>query len=114
MANESKSMDSLMSENRTFPPPAELQANAHVSSVEQYEQMYKRSVEDPEGFWLEQAELLHWFKKPTKAREYNWDTKARKIEHTWLADGDLNVSYNCLDRQLGTPISKKASLVWQG
>ena len=114
MANESKSMDSLMSEGRTFPPPAELQANAHVSSVEQYEQMYKRSVEDPDGFWLEQAELLHWFKKPTKAREYNWDTKGRKIEHTWFADGELNACYNCLDRHLGTPIAKKAALVWQG
>ena len=114
MADESRSMDSLMSESRTFPPPADLQANAHVSSVDQYEQMYKRSVEDPDAFWLEQAESLSWFKKPTKACEHTWDTKARKIEHTWLADGELNACYNCLDRHLGTPIAKKAALVWQG
>ncbi len=46
--------------------------------------------------------------------EYTWDTKNRKIEHTWFADGELNVSYNCLDRHLGTPTAKKTALLWQG
>ena len=114
MAEDSKSMDSLMSEDRTFPPPAEIQAVAHINSPEQYEQMYKRSIEDPDGFWLEQAETLDWFKKPTKAREYVWDTEARKIEHTWFADGELNVSVNCLDRHLGTERENKTALIWQG
>ena len=114
MADESKSMDSLMTEDRTFPPPAELKPNAHIKSLEQYEEMYNRSIEDPEGFWLEQAEMLHWFKKPTKALEFTWDTKGRKIEHTYFADGQLNVSYNCLDRHLGTERENKAALIWQG
>ncbi|OPX21455.1 MAG: acetyl-coenzyme A synthetase, partial [Planctomycetales bacterium 4484_123] len=70
--------------------------------------------EDPDGFWLEQAELLSWFTKPTRAREYVWDTKARRIEHTWFADGELNVSHNCLDRHLGTERENKAALIWQG
>jgi len=64
--------------------------------------MYKRAIEDPEGFWLEQVELLTWFTKPTKAGEYVRDTKARRIGHTWFADGELNASYNCLDRHPGT------------
>jgi len=111
---EPKAMDSLMTEKRTFPPPADLAAKAHVKSFEEYQKMYDRSVNDPDGFWLEQAETLDWFKKPTKAREYTWDTEGRTIKHTWFADGKLNVSYNCLDRHLGTPVAKKAALVWQG
>jgi len=111
MAQKQKGIDSLMSEGRTFPPPAEIQANAYVSSMKQYQQMWNKSVNDPDGFWLEQAKSLSWFKKPTKSLEYTWDTKNRKIEHTWFADGELNVSYNCLDRHLGTPIAKKTALL---
>jgi len=114
MGQEQKGIDSLMSEGRTFPPAAEIQANAYVNSTEQYQQMWDKSVNDPDGFWLEQAKSLSWFKEPTKSLEYTWDTKNRKIEHTWFADGELNVSYNCLDRHLGTPIAKKTALLWQG
>jgi acetyl-CoA synthetase len=112
---EQKGMDSLMSEDRTFPPPAALQKNAHISSDEQYKEMWEKSINDPDAFWLDQAkQRLTWSKEPTKSLEYTWDTKARKIEHTWFADGELNVSYNCLDRHLGTPIAKKTAIIWQG
>ncbi len=111
---QQKAIDSLMNEKRTFPPPAQIRANAYVNSVEQYEQMWEESIENPDKFWLEQAKSLHWFKKPTKSLEYTWDTKNRKIEHTWFADGQMNVSYNCLDRHLGTPIARKTALIWQG
>lgn len=103
-----------MTEGRKFPPPANIQANAHVNSEQQYQQMWEQSINDPDTFWLEQAKSLTWFKEPTKSLEYNWDTKARKIEHTWFADGELNVSYNCLDRHLGTPTAKKVAILWQG
>ena len=114
MAEEGKAIDSLMTEKRTFPPPKELAASAHIGSMEQYEEMYRRSVEDPDGFWLEQAEMLTWSKTPTRARAYTWDTEGRKIEHTWFADGELNVSVNCLDRHLGTEREDKPALIWQG
>lgn len=114
MANEQKAIDSLMTEKRTFPPPSEVKANAYISSLEQYEKMWEKSINDPDGFWLEEAKNLNWFKEPTKSLEYTWDTKARKIEHTWFADGKLNVAYNCLDRHLGTPIANKTALIWQG
>ena len=114
MAEEHKAIDSLMSETRTFPPPAELTAGAEIQSLEQYQEMYDRSISDPEGFWLEQAEGVAWFKKPTKAREYTWDTQGRTIQHTWFADGELNVTYNCLDRHLGTERENKTALIWQG
>ena len=111
---QQKAIDSLMTEKRTFPPPAAVKKKAYVSSIKQYNQMWERSIDDPDSFWLEQAQSLHWFKKPTKALEYTWDTKSRTIEHTWFADGKLNVAYNCLDRHLGTPVAKKTALIWQG
>ena len=116
MTDEQKntSMDSHISKSRTFPPPMELKANAYVSSEEQYMEMWNKSINDPDAFWLEEANTLMWFRKPTRSLEYTWDTKARKIEHTWFADGELNVSYNCLDRHLGTPVAKKTAIIWQG
>jgi len=111
---QDKAIDSLMTENRTFPPPAGIKANAHVASEEQYQEMWEKSIKDPDGFWLEQAKSLTWFKEPTKSLEYTWDTKARKIEHTWFADGQLNVTVNCLDRHMGTPIAQKTAIIWQG
>ncbi len=109
-----KTISSLMTEERTFPPSAELAAGAHIASLEQYQQLYERSLNDPDGFWLEQAASLDWFTNPTKALEYTWDTRARKIEHKWFADGELNVSHNCLDRHLGTERENKVALIWQG
>lgn len=114
MGKEQKAIHSLMTEERKFPPPPAVKANAYISSDQQYKQMWEASINDPDGFWLEQAKTLTWFKEPTKSLEYTWDTKARKIEHTWFADGQLNVSYNCLDRHLGTPIAQKTALIWQG
>ncbi len=104
-----------MTEGRTFPPPAAMQADAHVGSLEQYQELYDRSVNDPDGFWLEQAEkMISWFKVPTKARECTWDTQGKTIQHTWFADGELNVSYNCLDQHIGTEREDKVALIWQG
>jgi acetyl-CoA synthetase len=113
MAQE-KAISSLMTENRTFPPPDAVKKVAYVSNMAQYTKMWDQSIKDPDKFWLQQAESLTWFKKPTKSLEYTWDTRNRKIEHTWFADGQLNVSYNCLDRHLGTPTAKKTALIWQG
>jgi len=114
MGQQQKGIDSLMTEKRTFAPPAKVRANAYVNSMEQYQKMWEKSINDPDGFWLEQAKSISWFKKPTKGLQYTWDTKNRKVEHTWFADGELNVAYNCLDRHLGTPIAKKTALLWQG
>ena len=115
MAENHKGIDSFMSESRTFPPPAELQKRAWVSSFEQYKEMYDRSISDPDTFWLEQAkELVTWFKEPTQVCRYEWDTQARNVSHTWFEDGQLNVTVNCLDRHLGTDRENKAALLWQG
>ena len=103
---QDKAISSLMTETRTFPPPARIKKTAYVSSVAQYKKMWEQSIRDPDKFWLEQAKSLTWFKQPKESLRYTWDVANRKIEHTWFADGQLNISYNCLDRHLGTPTEK--------
>jgi acetyl-CoA synthetase len=114
MAEQAQGMKSLMVEKRKFPPSAEVSKRAHIKSFDQYQKMWEQSLKEPDKFWLEQAKTLHWFKKPTKALEYTWDTAKKTITHTWFADGELNVSYNCLDRHLSTPTADKTAILWQG
>lgn len=107
-------VDNLMQEARQFPPPPSVTKTAHISTVEQYDALYRRSLDDSEAFWLEQAETLEWIKRPTHALDWTWDNTAREIKHTWFADGTLNLSSNCLDRHLGTPHEHKKAIIWQG
>ncbi len=107
------STSSLMQEGRTFPPAEEVVRRAYINNG-QYQKMYERSIKDPDGFWLEQAATLDWIKKPTKGRKYVWDTAAKKVEHTWFEDGQLNVTVNCLDRHLKTKTRDKVAILWQG
>jgi len=108
-----KSVSSLLTEKRKFPPSPEVVKRAYINA-EQYQKMYDRSIRDPDGFWLEQCETLDWYKKPTIGRRYVWDTAARKIQHTWFEDGQLNASVNCLDRHLRTHRRNKTAIIWQG
>jgi acetyl-CoA synthetase len=107
------STSSLMQEGRTFPPSKEVIQRAYINHA-QYQQMYDRSIKDPDGFWLEQAATLDWIKKPTKGRKYVWDTAGKRVEHTWFEDGQLNVTVNCLDRHLKTKTRDKIAILWQG
>jgi len=115
MAEQKKaiSTDSLMVETRTFPPSKEVVKRAYINA-KKYQEMYDRSVKDPDGFWLEQAKTLDWVKKPAVTRKYTWDTKSRIVKHTWFEDGVLNVSVNCLDRHLNTKTKDKVAILWQG
>ncbi len=113
MSDKAISTDSLSHESRTFPPSPAVVQRAHLNAA-QFEAMYQRSIREPEAFWLEQAQTLDWVKPPTVARKFNWDTDARKVEHTWFEDGQLNVTTNCLDRHLKTPTRDKVAIIWQG
>jgi acetyl-CoA synthetase len=104
---------SLLHESRTFPPSPEVIRRAHINSA-QYDEMYHQSVHEPDAFWLTQARTLEWFKQPTVARKYTWETDARKIEHTWFEDGQLNLTVNCLDRHIKTKTRDKVAIIWQG
>ncbi|MCX5718064.1 MAG: acetate--CoA ligase [Nitrospirae bacterium] len=105
-----KNIEVLMSEERIFPPSKEFSKNAHIKSIKEYEDIYKKSIEDPESFWAEMAEKnLTWFKKWDKVLEYNFE----KPEIKWFKGGKLNVSYNCLDRFINTPVRNKAAIIWE-
>ncbi len=111
MAEEKKSMTSLASMGKVFDIPKELAEKAHINSMDQYEKMYKRSIEDPEGFWSDMAdEHIEFFKKADKILE------ADMVEANiaWFKGAKLNVSYNCLDRHIKTERKNKAALMWQG
>jgi len=108
MAKES--IDVLMAEKRTFPPSKEFSQKAHIKSMEEYERLYKWSVEDPEGFWAEMAEEhITWFKKWEKVLDYDFYKPYIK----WFIGGKLNASYNCLDRHINTPLRNKTALIWE-
>jgi acetyl-CoA synthetase len=108
--SEKDSIKVLMSEDRTFPPSAEISSKAHIGSIEQYEEMYKKSVEDPEGFWGEIAEKnITWYKKWDKVLEYDFN----KPEIKWFQGGKLNASVNCLDRHLEAGRKDKTAILWE-
>ena len=63
MAEEKKTITSMMEEKRVFPPTKEFSSKAHIKSLAEYKKIYERSIKDPDGFWGEQAQNLEWFKK---------------------------------------------------
>ncbi len=104
----SQSIDSILNERRVFPPPPEFSQNAHIKSLEQYEQLYREAEENPEKFWGEIAGQLHWFRKWDKVLD--WESPWAK----WFVGGQINISYNCLDRHVVTWRRNKAAIIWEG
>ncbi len=97
-----------MSEVHTYPVPEEFAANAHIT-LEKYQEMYKRSIEQPEEFWAEQAkEFLNWDKEWSNVREFDF----LKGEAKWFDGGKLNVSVNCIDRHLETR-GEQTAIIWE-
>ena len=99
---------SVLKETRTFPPPPAFAARAHVKSLAEYEQLCQRGHDDPEGFWAELAQRLHWFQPWNKVLDWN------EPHAQWFVGGKLNASYNCLDRHLGGPRKNKTAILWEG
>ena len=101
-------IDSTLREDRLFPPPAEFAKKAYIKSLEEYETLYKQSIEDPESFWAGVAKDLHWFKPWDKVLE--WDLPWAK----WFVGGKINLSYNCVDRHALGARRDKTALIWEG
>ena len=99
---------SMQRENRTFAPPAAFSAAAWVGSEAEYDRLYRWSVEDPAGFWAEQAKGLDWFTPPKTILEGN------AADAKWFTGGQLNLSYNCVDRHAGSDRRDKVALIWEG
>ena len=97
---------------KLFPPSPELSKSAYIQSLAEYEAQYKRSVEDPEGYWAERAEdALAWTKKWDKVLDWSFDP-VPYIK--WFEGGELNASYNCLDRHVEAGKGDKPALVFEG
>ncbi|MBA2726625.1 MAG: acetate--CoA ligase [Parachlamydiaceae bacterium] len=112
---ENLSLENLMHEDRKIFPSHESTKRAHVKTLGEYESIYQRSIDEKDSFWIEQAnERLSWVVPPTIACRYEWDAKNRNIHHTWFEDGSLNVTYNCLDRNIEKGLGNKTAIIWQG
>jgi acetyl-CoA synthetase len=111
MAEEKKTITSMMEEKRAFPPSKEFSSKAHIKSLEEYKKLYDRSIQDPDGFWGEQAQNLEWFKKWDKVLDYNFGDN---LYIKWFQGGKINVTVNCLDRHLKTQRKNKVALIWEG
>jgi len=108
-SSASVGITSVMHENRVFPPPKEFSRHALIRSLTEYRKLYRESVTTPEKFWAKQAKNeLVWFTPWKKVLQ--WNEPFAK----WFSGGHLNVSFNCLDRHLGTPTANKAALIWEG
>ena len=88
-----------MTDELVFPVPEAIAKSALIDS-DKYHAWYKKSVEDPEGFWGEHAKRLDWMQPFTKVKDVSFN--APDVHIRWFYDGMLNVSYNCLDRHLAT------------
>ncbi|MGV6827706.1 MAG: acetate--CoA ligase [bacterium] len=100
-----------MSEHKLYPVPEAFANNANINA-DQYQEMYQQSVDDPEGFWAEQANAyIEWFKPWDKVLDWSYEKDDLHIE--WFKGGKLNVSYNCLDRHLETR-GDQTAILWEG
>jgi acetyl-CoA synthetase len=90
-----------------IPVKPEIAAKAHVKSLAQYQEIYRRSIEDPEGFWREQAAILDWFYPPRTI----FDADMVEVDFSWYSGGRLNACYNCVDRHLADK-AEKTAIIW--
>ena len=108
MSTTASSIESVLHEERIFPPPETFSRSAHVRFMEGYERLRAEAAESPETFWARMAEELEWFRK--------WDTvlKWEPPHAEWFVGGKINISQNCLDRHLQTWRRNKAAIIWEG
>jgi acetyl-CoA synthetase len=105
----SAQIESVLQEVRLFPAPEAFRKQATISGMEQYEALCAEAAKDHAGFWGRLArEHLVWHKPFSRALD---DSNAPFFK--WFADGELNVSYNCLDRHLGTPVENKTAIIFE-
>lgn len=96
-----------MTKVASLPVKKSIESKSHFKGMESYQELYKRSVRDPDGFWLEAAKNMDWFSFPLKATQGDFT----RINYTWFPQGKLNAAYNCLDRHLEKR-GKKDAIIW--
>jgi acetyl-CoA synthetase len=108
MSTSTTNIESSLHEERVFAAPPEFSAQAHIKSMREYEELRAEAERDPDAYWARMAEELSWFKR--------WDTvlKWEPPHAEWFGGGELNISYNCLDRHLTSWRRNKAAIIWEG
>jgi acetyl-CoA synthetase len=102
-------LDSVMQEDRLFPPPAEFSARARIKSMDEYQRLWDEAAANPPAFWAKLAkEELHWFEPFTNALE--WNEPFAK----WFVGGKTNASYNCLDQHVKAGRGDRPAFIWEG
>ncbi|MER3602667.1 MAG: acetate--CoA ligase [Thermus sp.] len=100
-------LEAMLKEDRVFEPSESFRRSARLSDPAQYEALYRRSLDDPEGFWGRVASELHWFEPFVRVLE--WEAPNAR----WFVGGRTNLAYNALDRHLATRRTK-AAIVFEG
>jgi acetyl-CoA synthetase len=108
MSQAPTNIHSALQEKRLFPPDPAFAAQAHIGSREQYERLYRQSIEQPDVFWANVAKQLHWFEPWKQVLEWKLPN-AR-----WFIGGKTNLSYNCLDHQIAAGRGGKTAILWEG
>jgi acetyl-CoA synthetase len=109
MSSASKNIESVLVENRVFPPDARAIQGARIASMAAYDALCKEAEQDFEGFWTRLAkDNLQWTRPFTRTLD---ESKAPFYE--WFGDGELNASANCLDKHIGTPVENKTAIVFE-
>jgi acetyl-CoA synthetase len=107
----SENISSVLQENRVFKPAAAHAlgfAKWHVPTMDDYRALYRRSIDDPEGFWAEEASRLSWFRKWDKVLEWN------APDAKWFNGGKINACFNCVDRHVQSGHGEQTAIVWEG
>ena len=100
----------LLRRMKKYAPNPELSKNAHVTNMDEYKKLYENSINNPEGFWEEQANRISWFKKWNKVWDWNFDDAYIK----WFEGAKLNACYNCVDRHVENGHGNEIGLIWEG
>ena len=109
MSAPSSSIESTLVENRVFEPTEATRKAARISGMDAYNALCAEAENDFEGFWARLArETLTWSKPFTKTLD-----ESNAPFYTWFEDGELNASYNCLDRHMGTPVENKTAIIFE-
>jgi acetyl-CoA synthetase len=109
MSTNTSAIESVLVENRVFPPPQAAVTGARVSGMAAYEDLCRQAEADFQGFWAQRArDNLIWHKPFTQVLD-----ESNKPFYKWFADGQLNASYNCLDRHLGTPTENRTAIIFE-
>ncbi len=107
--SSASTIESVLVENRVFPPDERAQNGARIASMAAYDALCKEAQTDPEGFWTRLAkENLTWTTPFTRTLD-----ESNAPFYQWFGDGELNASANCLDKHMGTPVENKTAIIFE-